>query len=36
MNIDPFVVADQQPGRLLAGQIIMTIIGGNIVYERGQ
>ena len=36
MNIDPFVVADQQPDRLLAGQILMTIIGGNIVYERGQ
>jgi predicted amidohydrolase YtcJ len=36
MDIDPFAVAEQQPGRLLDGQIVMTIVGGNVVYERGQ
>jgi predicted amidohydrolase YtcJ len=36
INIDPFVVADQRPGRLLDGQILMTIVGGKVVYERGQ
>ena len=36
MDIDPFAVAGQQPGRLLDGQIVMTIVGGNVVYESGQ
>ena len=34
MNIDPFAVADQQPGRLLDGRIVMTIVDGHIVFER--
>jgi predicted amidohydrolase YtcJ len=34
MNIDPFAVAGQQPGRLLDGRIVMTIVDGNIVFER--
>ena len=34
MDIDPFAAADQSPGRLLDGQIVMTIVDGNIVYER--
>ena len=34
MDIDPFVVADQRPGRILGGQIIMTIVDGEVVYER--
>ena len=33
MNIDPFVVADQRPGRLLDGKILMTIVGGEVVYD---
>jgi len=36
MDIDPFVVAEQRPGRLLDGQILMTIVGGEIAYKRGQ
>ena len=34
MDIDPFSVAGQRPGRLLDGQIVMTIVDGNIVYAR--
>ena len=34
MDIDPFAVAGQQPGRLLDGRIVMTIVDGNIVFER--
>ena len=34
MDIDPFAVADQQPGRLLDGQIVMTIVDGDIVFEK--
>jgi predicted amidohydrolase YtcJ len=34
MDVDPFVVADQRPGHILNGQIVMTIVDGEIVYER--
>ena len=34
MDIDPFVLAEATPGRILTGQIIMTIVNGKIVYER--
>jgi predicted amidohydrolase YtcJ len=34
MNIDPFVLADENPSDILNGKILMTIVGGNIVYER--
>jgi predicted amidohydrolase YtcJ len=34
MDIDPFVIADQRPGRILNGQIVMTIVDGEVVYER--
>ncbi len=34
MDIDPFVLADEDPARLLNGRILMTIVDGNIVYER--
>jgi predicted amidohydrolase YtcJ len=34
MDIDPFVVSDQRPGRILGGQILMTIVDGKVVYER--
>ena len=34
MDIDPFVLADDEPGKLLDGQILMTIVNGRIVYQR--
>jgi predicted amidohydrolase YtcJ len=34
LDIDPFVVADQRPGRILDGQIVMTIVDGKVVHER--
>lgn len=34
MNVDPFMLADQSPGDILSGQIVMTIVDGKIVYER--
>ena len=34
MDVDPFVVADNSPGDLLRGRILMTIVNGDIVYER--
>ena len=34
MDIDPFVLADESPGEILDGQILMTIVNGNVVYER--
>ncbi len=34
MDVDPFVLADDSPGDMLNGRILMTIVGGNIVYER--
>jgi predicted amidohydrolase YtcJ len=34
MDIDPFVLADESPGDILDGQILMTIVDGKVVYER--
>ena len=34
MDIDPFVLADESPGDILSGRILLTIVNGNIVYER--
>jgi predicted amidohydrolase YtcJ len=34
MDVDPFVLADESPGDILSGRILMTIVDGNIVYER--
>ena len=34
IDIDPFVVADQHPGQILDGKILMTIVDGKVVYER--
>ena len=34
MDTDPFVLADESPGDILNGQIIMTIVNGKVVYER--
>jgi predicted amidohydrolase YtcJ len=33
MDIDPFVLADESPGDILNGRILMTIVNGDIVYE---
>ncbi len=34
MDVDPFVLADDVPAEMLKGRILMTIVAGNIVYER--
>jgi hypothetical protein len=34
MDIDPFILADESPGDILNGRILLTIVNGNIVYER--
>ena len=34
MDMDPFVLADENPGDILHGRILMTIVNGNVVYER--
>ena len=34
MDIDPFVLGGESPGDILNGRILMTIVDGNIVYER--
>ena len=34
MDIDPFVLADESPSGILDGKILMTVVGGNVVYER--
>jgi predicted amidohydrolase YtcJ len=34
MDIDPFVLADESPSDILKGRILMTIVNGNVVYER--
>ena len=34
MDVDPFLLADESPGDILSGRILMTIVGGKIVFER--
>jgi len=34
MDIDPFVLADSEPGEILNGKIVMTIVRGKVVFER--
>ena len=34
MDVDPFVVADENPADILSGQILMTIVNGEVVYEK--
>jgi predicted amidohydrolase YtcJ len=36
MDIDPFVVGETEPGRLLEGEVLMTVVGGEIRFEAGQ
>lgn len=33
IDIDPFVLADESPNDILHGRVLMTIVGGKIVYE---
>ncbi len=35
VTIDPFVVGSTDPGRLLEGRIVATVVGGKVVYEAG-
>jgi predicted amidohydrolase YtcJ len=34
MNVDPFVLADENPGAILDGKVLMTIVNGHVVYDR--
>jgi predicted amidohydrolase YtcJ len=34
MDIDPFLLADESPGDILKGRILMTVVNGKVVYER--
>lgn len=34
MDIDPFILADESPGDLLNGRILMTIVDGKVIYEQ--
>ena len=34
MDVDPFVLADESPEDILSGRILMTIVNGEIVFER--
>ena len=34
MTVDPFVLADQLPGDILSGEIVMTIVNGRVIYEK--
>ena len=36
MSIDPFRVGTDDPGSLLDGEILATIVGGNVVFEAGR
>ncbi|MFC1575734.1 amidohydrolase [Gemmatimonadota bacterium] len=35
MDVDPFVVGSEEPGRLLDGRVLTTIVGGEVVYDGG-
>jgi hypothetical protein len=34
IDIDPFVLAEQEPGLILDGRVLMTVVGGQVVYQR--
>ena len=34
MNLDPFVLSEDSPVDILDGEILMTIVNGEIVYEK--
>jgi len=35
MDVDTFVLADESPGDILQGRILMTIVNGKVVHENG-
>lgn len=35
MDVDPFVLGATDPGKLLGGKIVATIVGGKLTYEAG-
>ncbi|MGB5352134.1 MAG: amidohydrolase [Woeseia sp.] len=34
LDIDPFVLADERPGDIMNGRVLMTIVGGKVVFEK--
>ena len=36
MDVDPFALAESDPGAILDGAIVLTISNGQVVFERGQ
>jgi len=34
MDIDPFLLADESPGDILGGRIVMTVVNGRVVYKQ--
>ena len=34
MDVDPFLLADESPSDILNGRILMTIVAGEVVFER--
>ncbi|MEQ8204812.1 MAG: amidohydrolase [Woeseia sp.] len=34
LDLDPFVLADDSPADLLNGRVLMTVVGGKVVYEQ--
>ena len=35
MDVDPLVLGETDPGALLAGKIVATIVAGKVVYRAG-
>jgi predicted amidohydrolase YtcJ len=35
MDIDPLMLGETEPAKLLEGRILLTIVNGNIVYDAG-
>jgi hypothetical protein len=33
MDLDPLTVGESDPGRLLEGQILATVVGGRVVFD---
>jgi predicted amidohydrolase YtcJ len=34
LDIDPFVLAEDRPADILSGRVLMTVVGGKVVFER--
>ncbi len=35
LDIDPFVVGTEDPGKLLGGTVLMTVVAGKVIYRHG-